>query len=213
MFRYLGVHLDRRLSFAFHSDVAASKAKKAIGVLCRNFRKLAPTFVLETVYHDCIHSAMLYGAEIWWPSAQCHQVKLERTHRFMLRLISNDFSRQSTYNDLLSHANEIGSRVWVPICRTVAIRRTILVYKFWNGIRFIPPGCLIPVTERRSRRLRTHDLQICLPSAHSFLHPSIVLWNSLSFEIVHSQLKTFDSYCKSNLFFEHIVDRGFVTVL
>ncbi len=167
-----------------------------------------PTSVLETVSHDCIHSAILYGAEIWWPSAQCHQVKLERTHRFMLRLISNDFSRQSTYNDLVSHANETGSRVWVPICRTVAIRRTILVYKFWNGIRFIPPGCLIPVTERRSRRLRTHDLQICLPSDHSYLHPSVVLWNSLSFEIVHSQLKTFDSYCKSKLFFEHIVDRG-----
>ncbi len=60
----------------------------------------------------------------------------------------------------------------------VAVRRTTLVCKFWNGIRPIPLGTMVSVIERRSRRFRFHDLQVCRQSLHSFLYSSVVLWNS-----------------------------------
>lgn len=39
--RYLGVTLDSKLSFIPHTRLSCTKAKRAIGVLCRNFRDKA----------------------------------------------------------------------------------------------------------------------------------------------------------------------------
>ncbi|MCP3667072.1 MAG: reverse transcriptase family protein [Gammaproteobacteria bacterium] len=216
VFRYLGVFLDCRLSFSYQSDIATSKLKKAVGVLNRNFRKFAPLYVIESVYHVCLLPALLYGIEVWWPSAQVHQLRVERAHRFMIRTFVNNFSRNVSYIQLLDSANDVGNRMWFPISRIVAARRMTLFYKYYYGLRYFPCDFILPVQGRRSRRLQHHDLQIQPPSASSaptFLHKSVEIWNSLDSNKVHSRCIAFVQYCSSDLFYSHVVDSGFVFLL
>ncbi len=80
-------------------------------------------------------------------------------------------------------------------------------------MHFCPPVFVQPVQDRISYRLHSHDLQISLPTAQSFLSDSIRIWNSLPVELVHTRFKLFDAYCKSDSFYNHVVSNGFVTVL
>ncbi len=59
--KYLGVILDRKLSFSSHSRTVVTKAKRAIGVLCRKFRFRATTTVLNRVHPTVLNRLLLYA--------------------------------------------------------------------------------------------------------------------------------------------------------
>jgi len=142
--RYLGIILDSRLTFLDQSRAAVTKARRAVGALSRQFRQAAPPHVLAKVYNTCILPAMLYGAEIWFPSSVAVRCQIEKVQRFMLRLLQNDFD--SSYNVLLEQSGKL------PVWKIVHIRRMIAFYKLYHGLHYVPSDCLPRNTNRRSAK-------------------------------------------------------------
>ena len=205
VFKYLGVHLDRRLSFTHHADLSAKKAIKAIGAYSRNFGKVAPSFVFEKIYHVCIVPAMMYGIESWWPRAKYAQSNVEKVQRLALRKFTNNYTWTISYVDLMKRANDIGQRSWTPLWQKAVSQRLILLHKYWYNLRYFPREYLIQPDPnvRRSVRLRAHNLCLELPhsstlhTSSTFLYFTADLWNSLENDIVHSKPEIFKNFTVS----------------
>ena len=185
--KYLGVMLDRKLSFVTQCRVSTIKAKRAIHVLCRKFRSKAPCYVLQRVYVTCILPALLYGVESCYPATDYCRKEYERVHRLMARYLTNDY--QSSYSDLLVRLN------WIPLWRRILSLRLRLFCKLFHLPLFEP---LLPrATNRRSARL-SHSRAIDLTASkvsisNLFLYSTCKLWNALSDAIV---TLPFSRFCK-----------------
>ncbi|GBE87945.1 hypothetical protein SCP_1201710 [Sparassis crispa] len=75
--KWLGVHLDRRLTFDFHVKQIAGRAEK--------------TSHLRTLYTACVRPVMTYASAAWWTGKKVHEHWLERVQRRALRLICAAF--------------------------------------------------------------------------------------------------------------------------
>lgn len=90
--RYLGIQLDRRLSFGEHVELASAKASgvaQQIGRLMPNVG--GPKSGRRKLLHEVVHSALLYGAPIWARSltTEVHRKKMAQVQRrSALRVIS-----------------------------------------------------------------------------------------------------------------------------
>ncbi|MCP4494208.1 MAG: RNA-directed DNA polymerase [Gammaproteobacteria bacterium] len=193
--RYLGVIVDRKLSFVPHSRAATVRSKRAIGALCRKFRKTAPVSVLERVYKVCILPALLYGVEVWFPGVKHCKVNLERVQRLMARLLCNDFT--SSYDSLLDRLG------WVPIWKRVLYFRMRLFYKLLLSSTF---SALLPLTVSRHSARLSHSRPVSLyckktSTANSFCFIASKIWNVLPDYVVTGSFMAFCNYIKSSAFF------------
>jgi len=67
--RWLGLYLDRRLSFKHHAAQMAARAykvTKGLQILGNTVRGAPPKLATQAV-ESCIQPILLYGAEAWWP--------------------------------------------------------------------------------------------------------------------------------------------------
>ena len=62
--KYLGVILERNLSFASHISELCKKLSTAVGMLYK-MKNLCSASTLKTIYHSLFHSHMSYGILIW----------------------------------------------------------------------------------------------------------------------------------------------------
>ncbi|KAI0949613.1 hypothetical protein AcW1_010370 [Taiwanofungus camphoratus] len=91
--KWLGVHLDRRLTFDFHIKQMAGRAEKTVngmGMLANTVRGLSQTH-LRSLYVACVRPIMTYACAAWWTGKQLHVDYLERVQRRALRLICAAF--------------------------------------------------------------------------------------------------------------------------
>ncbi|KAL1956834.1 hypothetical protein VTO42DRAFT_6784 [Malbranchea cinnamomea] len=66
---YLGIWLDRKLSFRKHVDTMAAKARQVAGGIqaCSNTVRGAPVPLLRQAVQACVLPILCYGTEAWWP--------------------------------------------------------------------------------------------------------------------------------------------------
>lgn len=67
--RWLGLHLDRKLSFRRHIDYIVGKAERAVNGLrlLAGCYKGAPPASLLKVVRSCVLPQLTYAASAWWP--------------------------------------------------------------------------------------------------------------------------------------------------
>ena len=63
-YKYLGIMMDRNLSWKPHVEYISKKISKACGSLA-NLRYCVKTDILREVYHSLIHSYLRYGIVVW----------------------------------------------------------------------------------------------------------------------------------------------------
>ena len=63
-YKYLGIMMDRNLSWKAHVEYISKKISKACGSLA-NLRYCVKTNILREVYHSLIHSYLRYGIVVW----------------------------------------------------------------------------------------------------------------------------------------------------
>ena len=63
-YKYLGVKLDKNLSWKAHIEYVSSKISKACGILAK-LRHSVSTKLLVEIYHALIHSYLRYGIVVW----------------------------------------------------------------------------------------------------------------------------------------------------
>ncbi|MCP4489266.1 MAG: hypothetical protein GY820_18430, partial [Gammaproteobacteria bacterium] len=205
--RYLGVILDSKLNFIPQTRATVVKGKRAIGALCRKFRNYAPNHVLLKVYLTCIVPAFLYGVEVWYPSTKYCRMDLERVHRMMARLLTNDFV--SHYEYLLDVLK------WNPIWKRVLVFQMRLFYKLVHSSSFVT--LLPPQTNRRSMRVnnsRTVNLtSLKAATCNLFFYRAVKIWNTFPEHVVAFSLKSFIEYLKTAEFITLLRDNNILPVV
>lgn len=146
--KYLGVHLDPKLSYANHVRRTSTKCKQATGALCRAIRKWTSRTTLEKIYRATIEPMALYAIEAWYPSQVGLQTTAERMRKFGAKLLANDFT--ADYKTLLA---KLG---WKPLNRLALERRATAAYRYSTRATSMPEGFVtLQSTQdvRRSSRL------------------------------------------------------------
>ena len=82
--KYLGIHLDRELSWKTHIDYLAKKLSKVCGMIYK-LRHYVPLSTLRIVYYSMFHSHIQYSLRNWGRAAKSHYHKLSILQNKILR--------------------------------------------------------------------------------------------------------------------------------
>jgi hypothetical protein len=96
--KYLGLNLDKRLTFASHTAKAIDKAEKAFRILYSFLNRRSKLCIHNKLllYKTCIRPILCYGVETWFDCATTHKKKLQIIQNKCLKIIKNRHWRYST---------------------------------------------------------------------------------------------------------------------
>ena len=83
-FNYLGIILDKHLSWKFHINTKSQKISKTIGIMCK-LKNFLPLHILLTIYNSLILPYLNYGILVW--GTQSH--KMVKLQKKSIRVITN----------------------------------------------------------------------------------------------------------------------------
>ncbi|MCP3664515.1 MAG: reverse transcriptase family protein, partial [Gammaproteobacteria bacterium] len=129
--KYLGVIFDEHLSFGPHIESLCARGKAGIGVLYRAVAKWGSREIFGKLYSLKTGPMLFYALPVASPTLRKHWILIEKTHRFASRLCSNNFT--DSYEDLLRKLH------WKTVAKQCVERQLLLMHKYVNGTRFIPP--------------------------------------------------------------------------
>ena len=93
--KYLGVHVDSKLSWKAHIAYVANKINQTIGALYR-VRHCLNTKAMKMIYYSLIHSHLLYCQEVWGTAYKSALVPLVVAQKKAIRMITKANYRAST---------------------------------------------------------------------------------------------------------------------
>ncbi len=178
--KYLGVHLDRKLSFDANTKSAVCRAKRALGVLHCTVGKAAGSQIFRKLYVTKIMPMFLYLIPVTAPRFKKDWLLLEKLHRFACRLITNDF--QKSYTVLLKECR------FYSVSRTYFIRGLRLLWKYMYESRRLPGVLQLALPSRRITRRKCHEFTLVQPAGECTsrigqmtpLYKLIKYWNELA---------------------------------
>lgn len=96
--KYLGIHLDKRLTFASHISKSIEKANLAFKILYSFLNRKSKLCIQNKLllYKICIRPILCYGIETWHDCAATHRRKLQIIQNKCLKIIMNRHWRFST---------------------------------------------------------------------------------------------------------------------
>ena len=216
-FKYLGVVVDARLSFSDHTRNVVAKGRRALGCVSRTIRKFVPCSIIRRIFVTVVLPSVLYASPISYPVFKKDMLRLERFNKYACRLICNNFSFNTNYASLLSKA-----RIR-PIYHTTYVNRLCLLYKYVNGIRFLPQELIIYETNntrvRRSVRNVTNNRQLVIPFVDrercqkSFIIIGSKLWNCLSDDVLSLEYNKFRRKVNKSDVLQLLCDRNVLEIL
>ena len=189
--KYLGVHIDSKLTWKSHVETIVNKANSVMGFLSHNFKHCS-SGVKNKCYHTLIRPVLEYASIVWSPYLATLINKIESVQRRSARFILNDYGRTSSVTNMLERLN-------LPLLETRrAHNRAIMMFKILNNIVDIPidPSILTPNTlPTRGHNLRFRQLPVRINSfGNSFFPDTIKIWNRLPTYLVNcNDLGTFKS--------------------
>ena len=62
--KFLGIFIDRSLTFKFHANHLRQKISKSLGILYK-LNKFLPHYILQKIYYTLIYPYFIYGIEAW----------------------------------------------------------------------------------------------------------------------------------------------------
>ena len=118
--KFLGVLIDKNLSWKYHIDYIASKISRVVGIISR-LRHSVPLNTLIQIYRSLIFPYTYYGIAAWGQAAQAHLRKVFILQKRALRLMffPGNRSRGLCLSLLLSyHSTCFILKQYVPLCTT-----------------------------------------------------------------------------------------------
>ena len=124
--KYLGLHLDKYLSWDHHILKLSNTLSRANGILSK-LRYNAPRHVCLNVYYALFYSHLIYGSTIWGLTSDDNIQKIEKLQEKCAKIIT--FSNfNSDPNPAL---NELG---FTRVRDMITIQQIKLPYEFCNGL-------------------------------------------------------------------------------
>ena len=162
---YLGVTIDKNLSFSSHTQLVTSKISKAIGIFYK-IRDYLPIEARISYYYAFIYPYLSYCVEIWGGTYSIHLKNLKMQQKRMIRLIAQ-VSR-------LSHTS--------PIFKRFNILKFDDIYKYKLVLRMFRCG----ESFRCNHTVETRNISLAVPVFHrltktqnAFSYQGPHAWNNL----------------------------------
>ena len=123
--KYLGMYIDKYLSWDFHIQQLSKKLSRANGIISK-LRHNAPFQTCLQLYYAIFYSHLIYGCNIWGLSTIENLTKIEVLQKKCIRLM--------TFSDFNSHTNSLFSELKILKVRDVIkFQQLRLVYDFYNN--------------------------------------------------------------------------------
>ena len=174
--KFLGIHVDRKLSWGTHINQLCGKLNSFLGVMKRVRGKL-PLKTLRVIYNSIAHSKILYGIEIWGNATSTNLKPLEIVQNKILRTITFSDSRRSVSQiapllHILPLNYEIDLRRTLAACRILCSDENRLNITKQSShdypTRFTSSNC-IPLPPSRTTKYGLNSLRIKFIKAHNKL--------------------------------------------
>ena len=177
--KYLGIIIDKNLTWSEHVKKVVNKANSVRGFLQRNLTK-CPLPIKSSCYLSLVRPILEYTCAIWSPYYQCNIHQVETVQRRAARYVMNNFNSYASVSEMIATLG------WPTLEQRRKTLRTIMMYKIVNNLVEIPTdGILIP----SELRLRGHAKKFLQPQCrvnaylYSFFPQGIKLWNHLPQEL------------------------------
>lgn len=85
--KYLGLYIDANLNFSHNTSVILKKLNRSRGMLSK-VRHYVDETIIQNLYHSLFSSHLLYGAQVWGQSRNCHTEKLFTAQKKVIRTIN-----------------------------------------------------------------------------------------------------------------------------
>ena len=123
--KYLGVYIDKHLSWNFHILQLNKRLSRANGILSK-LRYFAPIEICLQVYYSIFYSHLVYGCSVWGLTSDENLDKIE--------VLQNKCMRILTFSDFRSHANPLFLNLKVlKIREVIKLQQLQLLYEFINN--------------------------------------------------------------------------------
>ena len=100
MTKYLGMFIDKFLSWNFHVLQLSKKLSRANGILSK-LRHHAPIEICLQVYYGIFYSHLIYGCNIWGLTSEENLKKIEILQKKCIRIMSfSDFRSHTIFMKL-----------------------------------------------------------------------------------------------------------------
>ena len=171
--KFLGLVLDKNLTFKYHISYIESKVSRSVGVLFK-LNSYLPIRILKMLYNSLILPHLNYGVECWYAAPNFSLNKLQVLQKKAVRAIFN-----MPYN---SHTNDVFKEN--GLLKLVDIYRLNLACHMYN-IRKMPANYDISLRPRSMSSIHSYETRnsIAIPrynkttSQSSFLYQSAKEWN------------------------------------
>lgn len=92
--KFLGIHVDRGLTWSSHIDSVCAKLSSGVYVL-RQLSKYCPLQVMMTAYYGLIYPHLSYGVSLWGACASTDLIRVFKLQKRAVRVIKNLTRRES----------------------------------------------------------------------------------------------------------------------
>ena len=175
-FKYLGIILDRHLTWKPHLDQVSKKVAKANGVICR-LKNVLPSHILKTIYSSLILPYLTYGIIVWGSVSD----RLFKLQKRSVRLISN-----AKYN---AHTDPLFKKLsFLKLSDIYLLQHYKFIYKLEKKIL---PSYFLSSVFVRNCEMHNYDTRNAADYRTPLGRHSFVM-NSIRFRIpnIYSQLPT-----------------------
>ena len=105
--KFLGIHLDDKLSFKNHVDTLCKKLSQSLGA----FRKIAfylPEFIKTKLYYSLIYSRLSYGILAWGRSGKVNNKKIQALQDRALKILNLEYTNHSflDFNSIYEYSSQ-----------------------------------------------------------------------------------------------------------
>ena len=130
--KYLGVTIDKNLSWSEHIKQITKKANNTKCFLQRNLSK-CPLQVKSNCYKALIKPILEYAATVWSPHTRRDIDAIENVQRRAARFAFNNYSRYSSVTEMLSNLN------WPTLARCRNEQKATMLFKIISNPK--QPSC------------------------------------------------------------------------
>ena len=178
--KYLGLFLDKNLSWDFHVNQLSKKLSRANGILAK-IRHFLPTKILISVYYSIFYSHIIYGCSVW---AMTTKINLD-----IITVLQKKCIRIINFADFNSHTNELYDKnQLLKLDDIIKIEQLKLVFNFKD--KKLPKDLLnlfqlnSEIHSHITRNVKNEGIHIPQINTSTYGNKSIrfsapVLWNTL----------------------------------
>ena len=123
--KYLGMYIDKYLSWNYHVLQLNKKLSRANGIISK-LRHYASIEICLQVYYAIFYSHLIYGCNIWGLTSEENLKKVEVLQKKCIRIM--------TFSDFTSHTNPLFINLKIlKVREVIKLQQFQLLYKFLNN--------------------------------------------------------------------------------